>query len=317
MAKEAGTQLPVDARVHPAAPSRSVLIGSLAVLLAAACWGTSGLFVKLFLAESGITPLALAFWRDITTFVVLVTGVGLLRRSWLRVERQDLGWLAAMGASLGIFHVLWNLGVYLNGAAVATVQQAAMPAIVTVAAWLLWREPLTWAKVVAIVLTFAGTVLVSGLELLGRAEMSTAGLLVGFAIPVGYATWNMLGKKVRQRLNSFTVLTYAFGFGALVLLPFQFFTPQPWPVPPSSLKWFAALIGLSTITGFTVFMYALGRLPASVASILVMSEIAFATFYAYLFLGERLTTTQVLGAWLVVIGIAVLSLFPRRDRNAE
>ena len=47
----------------------------------------------------------------------------------------DLPWLLGMGASLGIFHVFWNLNVFINGVAVATVQQAAMPAIVTVAAW--------------------------------------------------------------------------------------------------------------------------------------------------------------------------------------
>ena len=66
-----------------------------------------------------------------------------------------------MGASLGAFHVFWNLAVLLNGAAVATVQQAATPAIVVVIARMVWRESLTWRKLLAIVLTFAGTVLVS------------------------------------------------------------------------------------------------------------------------------------------------------------
>lgn len=295
---------------------RSEVNGSLAVLAASACWGTSGLFISLFTAESGITALALAFWRDTVTFLVLLAGVGLLRPSLLRVERRDLRWLAAMGASLGIFHVIWNLGVALNGVAVAAVQQAAMPAIVMIVAWLIWHEPLTWGKALAIVLTFAGTVLVSGLDVLGQTKISVAGFIVGLAIPIGYATWNLLGKKVRQRLNSFTILTYAFAFGALVLLPFQFFTPQPFPVPASAWLWFAGLIGISTIAGFAIFMYGLGRLPASVASILAMTEIAFATLYAYLFLGERLTPSQMLGTALVIVGVVVLSL-PGRKRRAE
>jgi len=33
--------------------------------------------------------------------------------------------------SLGVFHVLWNLGVTINGVAVSTVQQAVMPIIIT------------------------------------------------------------------------------------------------------------------------------------------------------------------------------------------
>ena len=46
--------------------------------------------------------------------------------------------------------------------------------------------------------------------------------------------------------------------------------------------------------------------PASVASILVMSEIAFVAVYAYILLGERLTVSQILGAVLVVGGVLLL-----------
>jgi DME family drug/metabolite transporter len=287
--------------------SRADVVGTLAVLLAAACWGTSGVFVKLVVGEVEVSALALAFWRDLTTFSILLLGIGLLRPAWLRVERRDLRWLVALGASLGIFHVFWNLAVMLNGAAVATVQQAAMPAIVAVAAWFLWREPLTWAKIGAIVLTFVGTVLVSGLDVLGQAQLTWGGMLIGLG--------TLFGKKVRATYNPFTTLTYAFAFGALTLLPFQFFTPQPWPVPASAFLWFAALIGLATITSFVSYTYALGRLPASVASILAMSEIAFVAVYAYWLLGERLTASQMVGAALVVAGVLLLSLRRRRSRS--
>jgi DME family drug/metabolite transporter len=298
-----------------AAPARSDLVGFLSVLFASACWGTSGIFVKLIAADIDVSALALAFWRDITTFLVLLIGMGLFRPAWLRVRRRDLRWLIALGGSLGIFHVFWNLGVFLNGAAVATVQQAAMPSIVTVVAWLMWREPLTWSKIAAIGLTFVGTVLVSGLDRLGQAELSLGGLLVGLAIPVTYAAWNLFGKKVRETYNPFTTLTYAFGFGALVLLPLQFFTPQPLPVPSSSLLWFAGLIALSTIIPFSVYTFGLGQLPASVATILAMSEIAFVAVYAYVLLDERLTSGQILGAVLVVGGVLLLSWHRWRTRD--
>jgi DME family drug/metabolite transporter len=282
------------------------MIGSLAVLFAAAAWGLSGVFVKFVAVETGISALSLAFWRDITSFAVLSIALALLRREWLRVRRSDLRWLLGLGVSLGTFHVFWNLGVFLNGAAVATVQQAAMPAIVAVVAWLLWSESLTWSKIVAIILTFLGTVLVSGLDVLGQTTMSLGGFVIGLGIPITYAAWNLFGKKVREQYNPFTTLTYAFGFGALILLPFQFFTPQPWPVTSSGVLWFVALIIVATLTPFSAYTFALGRLPASVASILAMSEIAFVAVYAYSLLGERLTASQILGAVLVVGGVLLL-----------
>ena len=303
-------------RTSAGTPARPDIAGGLAVLLATACWGTSGVFVRLIMANSDITALALAFWRDLFTFVVLLTGVGVLHPAWLRVQRRDLPWLMGLGGSLGIFHVFWNLGVSLNGPAVATVQQAAMPAIVAVVAWLIWREPLTWNKVLALILTFAGTVLVSGLQVLGQAQITLPGMLAGLGIPFTYAGWNLFCKKARESHGPLATWTFGFGFGALVLLPFQFFTPQPWPVPASSWLWFAGLITISTILGFSVYAFGLGRLQASVATILAMVEIPVVAVYAYLLLGEQMTADQILGALLVIGGVLLLS-WRRREKACK
>ena len=297
--------------------ARSNAVGYLAVLFATACWGTSGIWVEFIVETSGVLALPLAFWRDLTTFLVLFVTLRLLHPAWLRVQRHDLKWLIGLGGSLGIFHVFWNLGVLLNGPAVATVQQAAMPAIVAVVASLIWSEPLTARKIVAIILTFVGTVLVSGLDVLGRTDLTLGGFLVGLGIPIAYAGWNLFGKKVRGTYNPATTLTYGFGFGALVLLPFQFFSPQPWPVSGESVLWFAGLIGVATILAFISYTFALGRLQASVASILAMAEIPIVALYAYFLLGDTMSFDQITGAALVILGVLMLS-WPkgRRSRSA-
>jgi drug/metabolite transporter (DMT)-like permease len=283
------------------------LVGSLGVLLATACWGTSALFVKLIMANQEVSAVALAFWRDLATFLVLLIGLRLARPAWLHVKREDILWLAGLGISIGVFHIFWNLAVFLNGAAVATVQQAAMPAIVTIAAWMIWREPLTLRKILAITLTFLGTVLVSGIGVLEEADLTLFGFLVGLGTPVTYASWNLFIKRIRDGYNPFTTLTYGFGFAALVLLPIQFFTPQPRGVPASTLLHFAGLICIATIGGFSIYTFALGRLQASVATILAMAEIPIVAIYASVLLGERITIDQVLGAMLVILGVLMLS----------
>jgi drug/metabolite transporter (DMT)-like permease len=293
------------------APPNPDWIGSLAVLAATACWGTSGIFISLILATGEVSVLALAFWRDLVTFLVLLVGFRLLRPAWLQVKRGDLIWLGMLGASMSILHLVWGVAVLLNGAAVATVQQAVMPAIVAVAAWLIWREPFTGRKIVAIVLTFVGTVFVSGLNVLGHAHLTLAGFLVGLCQPTVYAAWNLLMKRVRAGNSLFATLTYSFGFGTLVLLPLQFFTRQPQAVSPSVLLYFAGLIVVATIAGFTIYTFAVGRLQASVATILAMAEIPVVAVYAYFLLGERMTIDQVLGAVLVTVGVLMLS-WPRK-----
>lgn len=304
----------MDTRADGAPADRSEVIGYLAVLLATACWGTSGIWVQFIADSSHISPLALAFWRDFVTFLVLLLGVGLLHPAWLRVNRRDLKWLIGLGGCLGIFHVFWNWGVMVNGAAVATVQQAAMPAVVAIVASLIWSEPLTGRKIAAIILTFVGTVLVSGIDVLGDTNIGLGGFLIGLGIPLSYAAWNLFGKRVRGGYNPVTTLAYGFGFGALVLFPLQFFTPQPWPVSTETVLWFAGFIGMATLLGFSLYTFGLGRLQASVATILAMAEIPIVAVYAYFLLGDRMSVDQMVGAALVIAGVVMLS-WPRKGRR--
>ena len=69
---------------------RPVVVGYLAVLVATATWGTSGIMVSYITTGSQITALSLAFWRDLSTFLVLYIGLRAIRPDWLRVRRQDL-----------------------------------------------------------------------------------------------------------------------------------------------------------------------------------------------------------------------------------
>ncbi len=282
--------------------------GYLAVILAAACWGTSGIFAGFILDGSAFSPLSLAFWRDLFTFLTLFAGLRIFRPAWLRAQKRDLPWLAAVGISVGAFHVFWNLAVLLNGAAVATVQQSVMPAIVAVAAWLLWQESLGWRKTLAIILTFAGTVLVSGIGLFSQTEFKLFGLLAGLGLPIAYASWNLFSKKISDRYKPLTILTYAFAFGALALLPFQFFIIPPWSAPPAIWLLFVGMIFLPTIGGWYAYMLGLARLPVSVAGIIAMAEIPFVAVYAYFFLGELMTAAQAVGAALVIGGVTLLIL---------
>jgi drug/metabolite transporter (DMT)-like permease len=287
-------------------------IGLLLVVLATACWSTSGLFISLIVRGSGISPWGLAFWRDLGTFTCLLVGMLLLgSRERLRVKRRDLPWLAAMGAiSIGMFHVMWNMAVLINGVSVATVIQANAPIFVTIMAWLLWREQVTQRKIIAIVLAFVGTVLIARLDGLGATQISLFGLSIALAAAFAYGGFSLFGKKLVGNYSSWTILLYAFGFGALILLPFQIRVRIPWPLSPQVLGWYAALILLSTISGFGLYTTGLRYLQASVAAIAASTELAFAATVAYIALGERLDAWQILGGILVVGGVILLS-WPR------
>lgn len=282
--------------------------GYLLVLGASAAWSTSGLFVRWTVASSGLSALSLAFLRDAATCLCLLVGLALLRPHWLRVERRDLPWLIGLGAvGIGIFHFLFNLAMLTLGYAVATVLLYFSPAFVALVAWLIWREPLTHYKVLAIVMVLAGCVLVAGQEELTAVELTAGGLLLGLAAAMTFSSFSLFGRPVARRYAPWTVLTYGFGFAALTLLPLQFASPPPWPVPAITWVWFAGLVLLATVVPFGAYMAALRFLPVSVASIVGTSEVAFGTLISFLVFDEPLRGWQFLGAGLVVAGVILIA----------
>ena len=257
---------------------------------------------------SGISALGLAFWRVFVAFLILAIVIGVFRPRALRVHRRDLPWLAGMGLAVGTFQVLWILAILTNGASVSTVIQCNTPIIVTLLAWVFWREPLTWRKWTAIALAGIGTVLVSGVSGAGNIRLTPVGLLVSLGSALTYAGITLFAKKLSGDYNPFVILMYSFGFAALAL------SPSRWPAAPiqvtgAAVAAFTGLVLFTTIAGYGAYTLALRHLQASVASILAMSEVLFAAFFGYVLLGERMNGWQILGA-AVIIGAVVLLTAP-------
>jgi len=292
------------------------LRGILSVFAAAAAWGMSGIFVTNIIDASQCSSVSLAFWRDLTTFALLFI---LLLPSFFRqgvsVQVRDLPCLMGMGGFLGLFHIFYNKSVMLNGASITTVDQAAMPAVVSLAAWYLWKESLDFEKIVAMVLIFAGTVMASGLHSFDFGKTDTSGLLAGFCVPVLYAGWTLCGKSMVNRYGPNFCLMVAFGTAAFLLFFFQPFTAQPVHMSLRTMMLFSGLILFSTIGAFTLYMIGLQHIQAGVAGILAMSEIIFAGVYARFLLGEHLDLIQICGAGLVITGVIGLSYCQTKNKN--
>lgn len=283
--------------------------GILMVILATMFWGTSGIFISLTNRNWEISAVSLAFWRDVTTFSILLIGMSIFIPKLLHVRRKDLPWLLVMGAiSIGFFHVLWNTAILLIGASVSTVIQSNAPIFVTIMAWFIFKETLTTRKIIAVALSVIGTVLISGILGMNAVQISSVGLVAALCSAIFYGSFSLFGKKLTGDYNSWTILLYIFSFASLTLLPFQLLNPSPFPYQAPALFYFIGLILIATIGGFAIYTTALAHMQASIAAITATSEVVFAAVLAYFILGERMDVWQVLGAALIVSGVILVSL---------
>ncbi len=209
---------------------------------------------------------------------------------------------------VGLHQLMWITSVQTNGVGVATVLVYIQPAIVALVSWRFLNEALDRTKIIALVLTLSGMVMVSKAYELGSMNLNAVGLLTGFGTGLTWATYALLGRYTARRYTAWTSLFYAFLFGTTLLLPLQLFVHNLFALGGSMNGW-ALLLFLAlgpTLGGFAFYTMGLSHLPASVATLLGTLEPVFSIALAYFLFGEVLNLIQVIGAGLILSSAILL-----------
>lgn len=278
------------------------------VLLAAALWGTMGVFYKVLIERYQMTPLAVASMRSLWGGLILCAAIVVVKRTLLRIHRRDLPLLIAYGV-VGVagFFVAYAYAVALTGVAVAAVLLYTAPAWVGLIAWRWLGESMHTRVVVALLMTLAGSVLVAGLYDLASLQVNALGILAGLGAGLGYALWSVFNKMAVQRYSAWTVQTYGLLIGAATLL---LVVPTAQRATPDTLRaawpWLLAMALGPTLGGALSYSLGVRWIPVSIASIVATLEPVIAMGLAFVLFDERLTVPQLVGSGLIIGAVVLL-----------
>lgn len=282
----------------------------LAVLIfGAVVIGVAPILVRL--AETG--PAAAGFWR-------LVFATPLLAALSVRpgAERargappKAAFWAGLMFAlDLGF----WHYGIALTSIANATVLTNLTPVVVTAFAWIFFRQAPRRLFVAAVALA------VSGAWMMAMARGGTPGVnpplgdALSLATTLWYALYMIAVAQARRHAGAVQVMLWStltglpfLLAGALILR--EDFAPETWA------GWAAcAGLGVMHVAGQGSIAWALGRLPAATASVVVLIQPVIAAALGWLLFAEALGPWQALGAAIALSGIA-LAQWAGRPRAA-
>ena len=287
--------------------TKSRLLGLLAVGAAASIWGTLGFFAKILYAE-GVSFEALVAvrasvgWTAMLLFVLLTRGVGSLR-----VAGRDFLFLVPLGlVGIGAFYLLYFFTVRESTVGTAAILLYSSPAFVVLLAWVFLKETLGPLRLLALALTFGGIFLVVGGYDPSTLEVSFFVLATGLLSGLTYGLYSIFGKPVAGRLEPAVILSYALGFGSVLLVLAAL--PTFYTLVGLSLSSYALLFMLAvvhTALAFGLYTVGLKRLDAGQAAIVATVEPVVAGAIGVVLLGEELTALKVIGALLVLAGAAL------------
>jgi drug/metabolite transporter (DMT)-like permease len=283
--------------------------GVFLALIGTAAWATTAIFLRYLLTHFALSPLTLAFWRDFIVAMTLLLVLRVWKPEVLRIGRRDLPFLLIYGGLiLSTFNAVWTFSVQLNGAAVSTVLAYCSPAFTLLLVWPLLKEPVTWRKGLAAVLSLVGCVGVAKAYAPEVWRLNPLGFIIGIASGFLYAVYTVAGRWSSKRFaNPWTVMTYGFLFAAIVLA----FTQTPKTIFSLGTAWDGWLILATlsigpTLVGYGLYTMSLRYLPASVAAVIASLEPALTAVLAIFLLSERLEAPQWLGGG-VILGAVILA----------
>jgi len=277
------------------------------VLSAAILWGTIGFFVK-GLYNLGFDSLQIIFIRATYSSILLGTFLLFTNKSHLKIEFGDIKYFIGTGIlSFAFFNWCYFTAINITSLSIAAILLYTAPAFVMIFSVILFKEKLTILKVISLILTFTGCMLVTGYFQVSASDVSAMGIIAGLGSGLGYALYSIFGNYAIKKYDSLTITTYTFIFAIVGLIPVTNVKGIPGLFNSIDAVYYSIGIGVfTTVLPYLLYTKGIAHIEISRASIIATIEPVIATVIGVFFFKESVSLYKMLGVVLVIIAVAII-----------
>lgn len=286
------------------------IISVLYVLIAGIMWGSIGLFVRR-LNTFGFESMEIVCIRSISGALMMACFLFIYDRSLFRVRLRDIWCFIGTGVvSLTFFNICYFSTLAITSLSVAAILLYTAPSMVMIMSVIIFKEKLTFTKIISVIIAFVGCVFVTGV--IGSGDkVSVAGILLGLGSGLGYALYSIFARFALDKgYSSLTVTFYTFLFSVLGSL--VFFKPHRFVTVvgerPSIVVFFLLFGLVSTALPYIFYTLGLTGMESGRASVIASIEPVTATILGIVAFGEKMTLMSAVGIMLVLISIMIVNL---------
>jgi drug/metabolite transporter (DMT)-like permease len=290
---------------------------ALALVVNAFVWGTSWWAFRQLEAR-GLHPL----WATVLIYGMAVAVILLLRpRALMQLLRTPALWVLVLAS--GTTNAAFNWAVTIGDVVRVVLLFYLMPLWAVLLARALLNEPLTRLAGVRVLIALAGAAIVlwpaerSGWDAMPwpRSLPDWLGVIGGFSFALNNV---MLRREAHRPEEGRALAMFAGGMlvaGVLAIVLARAGT-APW-LPAAQPAWLAGVFVLAVLFlfGNMALQYGAARLPANVTSVVMLTEILFASVSALLLGGGSLTAQLLAGGALILLAALLSTLASGPDAS--
>ncbi|MGO0576867.1 DMT family transporter [Ornithinimicrobium panacihumi] len=283
------------------------------VALAASLWGLSALWRGPLSRE--LPSLTIVFWEHaLLTLVTLPWLVPAVRRLRAASRRTQLSVLVIGGGSSALATVLFTAAFRLGDPVTPQVLQKLQPLIALALAAALLGERLRRSYLAFLVPALVGAWLIAFSDPLQVSVASARPALLALGAATLWAAGTVLGRGASAALRFVDLTALRFTVGLVTLGTVVALTSTPLGVPARAWPPIVALALLPGLLAMVLYYLALGRTPASRATLAELTFPLTAALVGVVAFATRPSPTQWLGIGVVLVTVVALSLHEQRSR---
>lgn len=292
------------------AVSKNALKGTLCVIAAGMCWGTTGT-IQAF-APEGASSLTVGSARVVFSGIILLLFMLAKRGRALFAGGWSVRGVILAAAGLAAYQLTFFTAVRMTGVAVGTmVAIGAAPPVAGICGRLFFGERLSPRWYAATVLAVAGCVMLVLGGNSGALEISFLGVFLAFCAALSYALEGV-GLRMIQK-GPYDTIAVVSAVSGLMALPWLLTGDAAWMLEPRGALCMALLTFLSTVIPYTLFTIGVQNVELGVVYTLSLAEPLTAWFLSTVLLGERLSILGSIGVAVLFSGILLLALSKKNE----
>jgi drug/metabolite transporter (DMT)-like permease len=269
---------------------------ALAVLVFGACViGLSPILVRL--TQTG--PAAAGFWR--LAFAMPLLAIITRRANGRFARPSPIALIAGLMFALDLG--FWHYGIKYTSVTNATVLSNLTPVVVTAFAWVFLKQRPRPLFLVSVAVALGGSWLMAMEKGGGPGLDPPLGNLLSVTTALWYALYMIAIGLGRRTEGASRLMFWSSVVGAPLMLIAALLLREP--LLPTTLAGLGACLGLGLmhVAGQGSIAWAMGRLPTSVASVVVLVQPVVAAWLGYMLFAEAIGPMQALGAAVALAGV--------------
>ena len=285
-----------------------IFIGVLAVVVAALLWSLDGIFLRPRLAS--LSPTLVVFLEHSLGFILLLPFLFIYKSELKNITKKQWGtifWVALFGGALGTY--FFTKALFLTGfidVSVVILLQKFQPIFAILLSAIILRERFPAKFYIYATLALVGGYFVTFKDPLSINFSSATAIMALFSLLAAFS-WGSsttFGKYSLKNINYGLLTALRFGFTVIIMLipAVKYFSTLS-SIEAGVWKTLVVIVFTSGAVAMYLYYYGLKKIPASLATLCELAWPFSAVIFDYFFNHNILSTTQIMGAVLLVVAV--------------